>query len=150
MTCFFKTPSQGYVLVALVTRQEQDSCGVSTGPLAVAASQNEEVEEPWSTYLPLWLALLQPDTPGNANARPGRTGSRKPPLPKFGLHASDSAPEELAAQQQALYDCLIRAIMDAVRNLDLEYHQADTAALPDAQDKLAGPTSSKVGDCSLQ
>ena len=119
------------------------------GPLAVAANQNEDVEEPWSTYLHLWQAILQDQAPTKqASARSSRgsggsSSSTKAVGVRLGLHAAAASPEAVAAKQQSVYDALMRAIMDAVRNLDLEYHQADGAVASDMQDKLTSPDRKK-------
>ncbi len=115
------------------------------GPLAVAANQNEDVEEPWSTYLHLWQAILQDQGPSKqASAKSSRgsgssSSSTKAAGVRLGLHAAAASPEAVAAKQQSVYDALMRAIMDAVKNLDLEYHQADGAVASDMQDKLTSP-----------
>lgn len=105
------------------------------GPLAVAANQNEDVEEPWKTYLHLWHAILQLDPPSTPSSNPttnpkqsnkSRSQSGKGSRSRLGLHAFASAPEQRAAEQQSVYDALVRAVLDAVRNLDLEYHQAQS------------------------
>ncbi len=119
------------------------------GPLAVAANQNEDVEEPWSTYLHLWQAILQDQAPTkqasskSSRGSGGSSSSNKAVGVRLGLHAADASPEAVAAKQQSVYDALIRAIMDAVRNLDLEYHQADGAVASDMQDKLTSPDRKK-------
>lgn len=51
----------------------------------------------------------------------------------------EGSPEQVAAEQQALYDGLLRAVLDGVRNLDLEYHQAQNGAVVDAAQKLNSP-----------
>lgn len=122
---------------------------VGAGPLAVAASQNEEVEEPWSTYLHLWRAILLDNTPGNAASTKPKTPSKaastkvssssKAAGVKLGLHASNVSSDAAAAQRQLVYDALIRAIMDAIRNLDLEYHQAEGGVQPRQQDQVTSP-----------
>lgn len=119
------------------------------GPLAVAANQNEDVEEPWSTYLHLWQAILQEQAPAkqvSARSSRGNSGSSstKAVGVRLGLHAADASPEAVAAKQQSVYDALMRTIMDAVRNLDLEYHQADGAVASDMQDKLTSPDRRKA------
>ena len=45
---------------------------------------------------------------------------------------------QAAAEQRAVYDALLRAVLDAVRNLDLEYHQAQAEGAADAT-KLSSP-----------
>ena len=116
----------------------------SAGPLAVAANQNEDIEEPWSTYLHLWQAILQSSTSTTPSTQASRVSSSKAVGPKLGLHACHASPADAAAKQQAVYDALIRVVMDAVRNLDLEYHQADTSMSLDVQDKLASPVRSNT------
>ena len=119
------------------------------GPLAVAANQNEDVEEPWSTYLHLWQAILQDQAPTkqasskSSRGSGGSSSSNKAVGVRLGLHAADASPEAVAAKQQSVYDALMRVIMDAVRNLDLEYHQADGAVASDMQDKLTSPDRKK-------
>ncbi len=116
------------------------------GPLAVASNQNEDVEEPWSTYLHLWQAILQDQAPtkqASARGSGGSSSSTKAVGVRLGLHAADASPEAVAAKQQSVYDALMRTIMDAVRNLDLEYHQADGAVASDLQDKLTSPDRKK-------
>lgn len=106
------------------------------GPIAIAASQNDDVEEPWVTYLHLWQAILlsaAPDKPV--------VGSKPSTAPKLGLYKETDVPEQLAVQQQAVYDALMRAVMDAVRNLDLEYHQAQAGGDVDAGAKVTSPDS---------
>ena len=125
-----------------------DLC-VGAGPLAVAASQNEDVEEPWSTYLHLWQAILLDNTHSNAASTKPKTPSKaastkvssssKAAGARLGLHGTNASPEAAAAQQQSVYDALIRAIMDAIRNLDLEYHQAEGGVPPSHQDQLTSP-----------
>lgn len=101
----------------------------------MAASQNEDVEEPWVTYLHLWTALLLPN-----KQDPATPSRRHSTAPKLGLHTSNE-PDQLALQQQAVYDALMQAIMDAVKNLDLEYHQAQGSGARDAAAKLTSPDS---------
>ena len=116
------------------------------GPLAVAANQNEDVEEPWSTYLHLWQAILQDQAASkqaSARSSRGSSSSTKAVGVRLGLHAADVSPEAVAAKQQLVYDALMRAIMDAVRNLDLEYHQADSAVASDRQEQLTSPDRKK-------
>lgn len=112
---------------------------VATGPLAVAAGQNEEVEEPWVTYLHLWQAILLPDMPDKPTV-----SSRSSRGPKLGLFKEDDDPEQLGLQQQAVYDALMRAVMDAVRNLDLEYHQAQAGVGQEAVAKATSPDSKEL------
>ena len=142
------------------------------GPLAAALNQNKDIEEPWSTYLHLWHAILQldpPDSPTVTSSTPvqpstlskpnsststdrGRasgtraSGNRAPGFrassgSKLGLHAVAGSAEQVAAEQQAVYDALLRAVLDGVRNLDLEYHQAQDSAVTDAAQKLNSPDS---------
>jgi len=70
----------------------------------------------------------------------------------LGLHALDALPEDEAARHQAVYNALMRAILDALRNLDLEYHQAKSGAPPDAEQNLTSPDTrqlaGKVGHCA--
>ena len=115
-----------------------------TGPLAVAATQNEDVEEPWSTYLHLWHAILQLDppdpTPGSPAIPPHpklkSTGKTKGS--KLGLQTVAASREQAAAEQHAVYNALVRAVLDAVSNLDLEYHQAQSDGGSDAE-RLSSP-----------
>lgn len=111
----------------------------ASGPLAVAASQNEDVEEPWVTYLHLWQAILLPSKPDKAMPLNKRTIA-----PKLGLYKQDDDPQQLALQQQAVYDALMQAILDAVRNLDLEYHQGQTGGAGDAAAKVTSPDSKAI------
>ena len=103
----------------------------------MAAGQNEEVEEPWVTYLHLWQAILLPDTSDKPTL-----SSRSSRGPKLGLFKEDDDPEQLGVQQQAVYDALMRAIMDAVRNLDLEYHQAQAGG--DQEATVTSPDSKEL------
>ena len=112
---------------------------VATGPLAVAAGQNEEVEEPWATYLHLWQAILLPDMPDKPTV-----SSRSSRGPRLGLFKEDDDPEQLGLQQQAVYDALMRAVMDAVRNLDLEYHQSQAGVDQEAVAKPTSPDSKEL------
>lgn len=106
----------------------------------MAASQSEDAEEPWATYIQLWQAiLLPPDKPNKATA-----GSKARTAPKLGLHQTDTDPQQLAAQQQAVYDALMRAVMDAMRNLDLEYHQAQIDTSADVGARVTSPDSTAV------
>ena len=114
------------------------------GPLAVAANQSEDVEEPWSTYLHLWQAILQDQAPTKHASARSSSSSTKAVGVRLGLQAADASPEAVAAKQQSVYDALMRAILDAVRNLDLEYHQADAAVASDMQDKLTSPDRKKA------
>lgn len=123
-----------------------------TGPLAVAASQNEDVEEPWSTYLHLWHAILQlgPPNPTPSSPTPhpkhnttSRSTSRASGS-KLGLQSLDTSPEQAAAEQQAVYDVLVRAVLDAVRNLDLEYHHAQGDAAADASKLSSADTKAAL------
>ena len=136
------------------------------GPLAAAANQNEEVEEPWSTYLHLWHAILQLDPPnsptltsstpnqpstsskiksstnrdrGRASGTRASAGPRASSGSKLGLHALAESPQQVEAEQQAVYDALLRAVLDGVRNLDLEYHQVQNGDVADASQKLNSP-----------
>lgn len=108
----------------------------AAGPIAIAASQNEDVEEPWFTYLHLWQAILLSATPDKPVV-----GSKPSTAPRLGLYKEADVPEQLALQQQAVYDALMRAVMDAVRNLDLEYHQAQAGVDVDAGAKVTSPDS---------
>ena len=46
----------------------------------------------------------------------------------------------MAADQQAVYDALLRAVLDGVRNLDLEYHQAQNGgAIASTPQELTSP-----------
>ena len=47
--------------------------------------------------------------------------------------------EQWALQQQAVYDALLIAVLDVLRNLDLGYQQADSSAAQDASVKLSSP-----------
>lgn len=125
--------------------------GFIAGPFAAAANQNEEVEEPWSTYLQLWHAILQLDpptpptlpstTPSQPKAHPRHSTSTNRGRSlgtKHGLGGSPPA-QGGAAVQQAVYDALVRAILDGVRNLDLEYHQAQNDGMAEGGKTLSSP-----------
>ena len=103
----------------------------------MAASQGEDAEEPWATYLQLWQAILLP-------VKKATPGSKARTAPKLGLYLTEQDPQQLAAQQQAVYDALMRAVMDAVRNLDLEYHQAQTDAGANVGARVTSPDSKAV------
>ena len=139
------------------------SANGSAGPLAVAANQREDVEQPWQTYLNLWHALLQPEptsaaadksskatnsTIGSSSSkgpvtavRSSRRSSSKASGLKLGQQSSNcgGSHEQRALQQQAVYDALLRAVLDVLRNLDLGYQQADSGAAQDVSVKLSSP-----------
>ena len=77
---------------------------------------SKDADTSWKAYLPLWAALIKGE----------------------GLPVQDAAlHSRLQLWSQPLYDALLTAVLDALRNLDLEYHQ--TADVPDTLDSHAAP-----------
>ena len=76
-------------------------------------SASKDADTSWKAYLPLWAALIKAG----------------------GLPKQDAAlGNQLHLWSQPLYDALLTAVLDALRNLDLEYHQAaDVPDVPDSQ-----------------
>ena len=90
----------------------------------------------------------QPNTSSRSNSSTNRgraagtraSGGRASSGSKLGLHAVGGSPQQVEAEQQAVYDALLRAVLDGVRNLDLEYHQAQNGDVADAAaQKLNSP-----------
>ena len=93
------------------------------------------------TYLHLWQAILLPASPDKP-----AVGSRPSTAPKLGLYKEADVPEQLALQQQAVYDALMRAVLDTVRNLDLEYHQAQAGGEVEVGAKVTSPDSKMLSE----
>jgi len=76
---------------------------------------SEDADSSWRAFLPLWAALIKgEDLPAQDAARLG---------------------SQLHGWAQPLYDALLTAALDALRNLDLTYHQS--AELPEAPTNAA-------------
>jgi hypothetical protein len=79
-------------------------------------SGSKDADTSWKAYLLLWAALIKGG----------------------GLPKQDAAlGSQLHLWSQPLYDALLTAVLDALRNLDLEYHQA--ADVPDVPDSHTAP-----------
>ena len=128
------------------------------------------MEQPWETYLNLWQALLQPDPVSAAadkslkatNSTISSSSSSKGSIPavkssrrssskaaglRLGQQSSgvgNASHDQWALQQQAVYDALLRAVLDVLHNLDLGYQQADSSAPQDASVKLNSPDAKSV------
>ncbi|GFR45325.1 hypothetical protein Agub_g6692, partial [Astrephomene gubernaculifera] len=83
---------------------------------------------PWERYLELWRVLLllppSPDLWNVGTKRGGRGGSGLPPTVQADLDRNYGP----AVQRQlrvAMYDTLMAAVLDTIRNLDLSYSPAD-------------------------
>ncbi len=80
--------------------------------LASGGTASKDADLSWKAYLPLWAALIK-----------GKG------LPQQGAPTTG----QVHIWSQPLYDALLTAALDALRNLDLEYHQAaDVAEAPDS------------------
>lgn len=75
------------------------------------AAASGDADSSWKAYVPLWGALIKGEGLSDQDASLG---------------------SQVHAWSQPLYDALLTAVLDALRNLDLEYHQAaDMPEVPD-------------------
>lgn len=80
-------------------------------PLAGVEGLSPDAEQSWKLYLPLWVALIS---------------SRS-----HGADEGADVNDDVSAWAQPTYDALMSAVLDALRNLELDYQQErsmDTAA----------------------
>lgn len=80
----------------------------------------EDADSAWKVYTPLWVAIIKgTDLPAKTEA---------------------PAKEQLEQWSPPLYDTLLSATLDALRNLDLEYHHASEGMpAPSSNDTAMAP-----------